>query len=203
MSHHYNHYRHHPHYRTNMEFPEESETTAAGQEDVQEDVPQVQPEESQQEPAQPEDIASNELEELKKEIQDERLRMAAEMDNYRKRLEREQQEQKRYAAEKVLGDLLPALDNLDLAIQYGSEHEACASMMQGIEMTRKLLVDAIAKNGLVVFGEEGETFDPALHEAIGVEARPDMEKGAIARVFQRGYKLNDRVLRPAKVMVNN
>lgn len=139
----------------------------------------------------------------KAEIADMRLRMAADMDNFRKRLTREHQEQIRYAAERVLSDLLPALDNLDLAIQYGSTHEACKDMMQGIELTRKQLQDAVAKSGLVSLGEAGEDFDPAKHEAIGVEANPELAPGAVSRVLQRGYKLHDRLLRPAKVMVNN
>lgn len=148
-------------------------------------------------------IGDGQAEEAKKEIEDMRLRMAAEMDNFKKRLQREHQEQMKYASEKVLADLLPALDNLDLAIQYGSAHEACKDMMQGIEMTRRQLLEAVGKNGLVSMGEKGEPFDPAVHEAIGVEADPALQPGAVSRVLQRGYKLQDRLLRPAKVMVNN
>lgn len=143
------------------------------------------------------------LEQAKKALEEERLRMAAEMDNFRKRLTREHQEQMRYSAEKVLAELLPALDNLDLAIQYGSSHEACKDMMQGIEMTRRQLLEAVGKSGLVSVGERGEEFDPAIHEAIGMEASPDLPRGSVSRVLQRGYKLNDRLMRPAKVMVNN
>lgn len=142
-------------------------------------------------------------EKAKAEIEDMRLRMAAEMDNFRKRLTREHQEQIRYASEKILSDLLPALDNLDLAIQYGATHEACRDMMQGIEMTRRQLLEAVEKSGLLSLGEKGEEFDPAKHEAIGVEADPEVGPGAVSRVLQRGYKLHDRLLRPAKVMVNN
>lgn len=208
MSHHYHHYnRPRPSYRTNM--PEDYQEMSKPAEEAQapEEAQNPEPDQPVQEQSAREEAApavmAEELENLKKELQDERLRMAAEMDNFKKRLNREHQEQMRYASEKVLADLLPALDNLDLAIQYGSDHEACASMMQGIEMTRKLLLDAVAKNGLATLGETGESFDPALHEAIGMEQNPEMEKGAVSRVMQRGYKLNDRVLRPAKVMVNN
>lgn len=152
----------------------------------------------------PEDVATPDPEEAAKaQIEDMRLRMAAEMDNFKKRLTRDHQEQVRYATEKVLADLLPALDNLDLAIQYGSTHEACKDMMQGIEMTRRQLLDAVAKSGLLSLGERGEPFDPTRHEAVGMEAAPDVEPGAVSRVLQRGYKLHDRLLRPAKVMVNN
>lgn len=143
------------------------------------------------------------LDEEKKELEEMRVRMAAEMDNFKKRLTREHQEQMKFASEKVLADLLPALDNLDLAIQYGSNHEACQEMMKGIEMTRKQLLDAVAKNGLSFVGERAEEFNPEIHEAIGMENDPELEKGLISRVLQRGYKLNDRLLRPAKVMVNN
>ncbi len=147
--------------------------------------------------------AAPDPEKVARELEDMRLRMAAEMDNFKKRLAREHQEQMRYASEKVLSALLPALDNLDLALQYGSRHEACKDMMQGIEMTLKQLLDAVAQSGLVPVGESGEVFNPEIHEAIGMEPHPTQEKGTVTRVLQRGYKLNDRLLRPAKVMVNS
>ena len=125
-----------------------------------------------------------------------------ELENFKKRLTREHQEQMRYAAENVLSDLLPTLDNLDLALQYGSKHEACKDMLQGVAMTRKLLREAVTKHGLTPLGEEGEEFNPEVHEAVGFDARPDLASGAVARVLQRGYKLGDRLLRPAKVMIN-
>ncbi len=138
------------------------------------------------------------IEELcKAEITEIRLRAAAEMENFT----REHAEQMRYAAEKVMGDLLPTLDNLDLALQYGSKNEACKDMFQGVSMTHKLLLDAVAKHGLKQVGEEGEEFDPAVHEAVGFEDRPDFAPNSVARVLQHGYKLGERLLRPAKVMV--
>lgn len=138
----------------------------------------------------------------KAEVEEMRLRMAAEMDNFQKRLKREHEEQMRYAGEKVLGDLLPSLDNLDLALQYGSTNEACKDMLQGVAMTRKLLLEAVARHGLTPVGEEGEEFDPAIHEAVGFDARPEFAPNSVARLLQRGYKLGERLLRPAKVMVN-
>ncbi len=138
----------------------------------------------------------------KAEMEELRLRTAAEMENFKKRLTREHQEQMRFAAEKVLGDLLPSLDNLDLALQYGSRHEACKDMLQGVAMTRKLLLDALAKNGVTALGEVGDEFNPEVHEAVGFEADPELAPGSVTRVMQRGYKLNDRLLRAAKVMIN-
>jgi len=140
-------------------------------------------------------------ERCKAELTELRLRNAAEMDNFKKRLAREHEEQMRYAADKVLGDLLPTLDNLDLALRYGSKSEACKDMLQGVAMTHKLLLEAVEKHGLRPLGEEGEEFDPNVHEAVGFEDRPDFAPNSVARVLQRGFKLGDRLLRPAKVMV--
>ena len=146
--------------------------------------------------------APEEMARLKAEAEEIRLRAAAEMENFKKRLQREHDEQMRYAAEGVLGDLLPTLDSLDLALQYGGKNEACADLLQGVSMTRKLLLEAVARHGLVPFGREGDLFTPDLCEAVGVEKRDDLEAGAVSRVLQSGYKLGDRVLRPAKVMIH-
>ena len=131
-----------------------------------------------------------------------RLRALAEMENFKKRLNREHEEQLRFAAESVLGDLLPSLDNLDLALQYGNVSEVCRDMLTGVEMTRKLLLDAVKKHGLEPVGTEGEPFTPEVHEALTFEDRTDMEPGHVSKVLQRGYKLKERLLRPAKVAVS-
>lgn len=156
------------------------------------------------------DLASHENEqpantdaECRKELEDLRLRTAAEMENFKKRLTREHQEQMRYASEKVLSDILPAIDNLDLALQYATQHEACKDMIEGVAMTRKLLLEAVSRNGLSPVGEVGDEFNPQFHEAIGFEPNPELPSGAVSKILQRGYKLNDRLLRPAKVMVNS
>ena len=140
--------------------------------------------------------------EEKKAADDMRLRAAAEMENFKKRLSREQVEQSRYAAEKILRDMLPGLDNLELALQYGSRDAACQDMLTGVAMTRKLMLEAMARHGLVPVGEEGEDFTPELHEAVGFDDCPTVGPGCVSRVLQRGYKLGDRLLRPAKVMIN-
>lgn len=135
------------------------------------------------------------------EAEEVRLRSLAEMENFKKRIQREKDEQGRYAAEKVLASLLPTLDNLDLALQYGSKVEACRDMLVGVEMTRKLLLDAVKSHGLEPVGSPGEPFDPEVHEAIGQEESADVPEGHVLKVMQKGYKLKDRLLRSAKVMV--
>ncbi|HJD98034.1 MAG TPA: nucleotide exchange factor GrpE [Mailhella massiliensis] len=131
-----------------------------------------------------------------------KLRALAEMDNFKKRLQREKEEQARYAAEKVLADLLPTLDNLDLALQYGGQSEESRNMMVGVEMTRTMLLDALKKHGLVPVGQVGQAFDPNDHEAVGQEESEGMEAGFIVRVMQKGYRLNEHLLRPARVIVS-
>ena len=130
-----------------------------------------------------------------------KLRALAEMDNFKKRVQREKEEQSRYAAEKVLADLLPTLDNLDLALQYGGQSEESRNMMVGVEMTRSMLLDVLKKHGLIPVGEAGQVFDPNDHEAVGQEEAEGVESGCIVRVMQKGYRLNDHLLRPARVIV--
>lgn len=130
-----------------------------------------------------------------------KLSALAEMDNYKKRIQREKEEQSRYAAEKVLADLLPTLDNLDLALQYGSQAAECQNMMIGVEMTRTMLLDALKKHGLVPVGEAGQEFDPNDHEAVGQEPSDSVAPGHIVRVMQKGYRLNEHLLRAARVIV--
>lgn len=133
--------------------------------------------------------------------EDVRLRALAETENTKKRLQREQEERLRFAAERILLDVLPTLDTLDLALQYGAGQEECRNVVQGVEMTKKLLLDALRGHGLEVVGERGELFTPERHEAMGFEGAGDLADGHVCSVLQRGYLLKERLLRPAKVMV--
>jgi molecular chaperone GrpE len=134
--------------------------------------------------------------------QDELLRVLADTDNFRKRLTREREEFFRFATEGVLADLLPVLDNLDLALVHGRENPACKDLVQGVEMTRSQFLETMKRHGLEVVGSEGQPFDPSLHEAVGQEEREDMAEGRVCRLLQKGYLLKDRLIRPAKVMVS-
>lgn len=139
---------------------------------------------------------------IKIKMEEDKLRIMAEMENYKKRLSREHGEQLKYATEAVLASLLPTLDNLDLALQYGSQSEAGKDILIGVEMTRKLLLDAVKSHGLEPIGEVGEDYTPELHEALSFEVRDDMEDGKVSNMLQRGYKLKDRVIRPAKICIS-
>ena len=128
---------------------------------------------------------------VKAEADETRLRALAEMENFKKRIQRDHDEYMRYA-----------LDSLDLAIQYGGSDETCKSLLTGVIMTRKLLLDALKNHGFDVAGEVGEPFNPDVHDAVSYEERDDMEPGLVSTLHQRGYRLKDRLLRPAKVSVS-
>lgn len=138
----------------------------------------------------------------KEQADEQRLRALAEMDNFKKRIAREQEEFRKYAGESVLADLLPVLDNLELALEHGAKVEACKDVVMGVDMTRKAFLEALERHGLKQVGAVGEPFNPEQHEAVGDEPRSDMEPGHICQLYQKGYKLKDRLLRPAKAVVS-
>lgn len=130
-----------------------------------------------------------------------RLMALADLDNARKRLAREKEEFIKFAGESIMADILPALDNLDLALAYAPEGKECRNFVIGVDMTRKLLLDALAKHGLEQVGELGEEFDPAKHEAVALESLPEYISGQVCGLMNKGYRLKDRLIRPARVKV--
>ncbi|SBW09293.1 Protein GrpE (modular protein) [uncultured delta proteobacterium] len=130
-----------------------------------------------------------------------RLMALADLENARKRLTREKEEFVKFAGESILADILPALDNLDLALAYAPQGKECHNFVVGVDMTRKLLLDALAKHGLQQVGDLGETFDPAKHEAVEMQPHPEYESGQVCGLMNKGYRLKDRLIRPARVKV--
>ncbi len=140
---------------------------------------------------------------IKKEMQEEVLRIKADADNFRKRMEREKENFCKYATEKVLEDIIPVIDNLELGLEHAKKVEKCKEIVEGIEMTLNILLNTLKNHGLEPINTDiGEAFDPNFHEAMAQEEREDMEPGRVSTVMQKGYKIKDRVLRPAKVMVS-
>ncbi|MDR1359654.1 MAG: nucleotide exchange factor GrpE [Deltaproteobacteria bacterium] len=135
------------------------------------------------------------------EAEDLRLRSLAEIDNVRKRMSKEHEESVKFAASNVLSDILPALDNLDLALEHARGRTACRDFFTGVEMTRKIMLDALKNHGLLVIGSAGEEFDPSVHEAVGTNQDPQVDDGAVSAVLTKGYRLHGRLLRPARVIV--
>ena len=136
------------------------------------------------------------------EAEDIKLRALADNENFKRRIQRETEEVRRYATESVLADLLPVLDNLGLAIDHARGLDACKNVVMGVDMTRKIFLDTLKKHGLECVGACGDAFDPNVHEAIGTVCEEGRTEGCVAKVAQPGYVLKGRVIRPAKVLVN-
>ncbi len=126
-------------------------------------------------------------------------RLKAEFDNYRKRTAREQLELTSRAAQRLVNELLPVLDDLERALDAAEEHEE-AKLEDGVRLVHRSLVDALQKEGLAEIETDG-AFDPNVHEALLSQPDDEKESGQILDVLQKGYRLGDRVLRPARVIV--
>lgn len=137
------------------------------------------------------------IEQMKKDA----LYKAAENDNWRKRMLQQKEDAVAYANESLLSDLLDSLDNFDRTLDAAKDVKEAKPIVDGIKLTNKSLVSMLEnKYNLVAFGKEGDDFDPELHEAIGMQ-EGDVKKEQLLQVYLKGYKLKDRVIRHAKVMV--
>ena len=142
------------------------------------------------------------LEKERDEFKDQYLRKCADFDNYRKRMMKEKQDAFDYANTSLLKDLLDSLDNFDRTVEAASSANDAKSIADGVKMINKGLVSMLEnKYELVSYGQPGDAFDPELHEAIGKSDDPVAEP-QIKAVYLKGYKLKDRVIRHAKVMVS-
>jgi len=128
------------------------------------------------------------------------LRARADLDNARRRFDREQKEATKYAAERTLKVLFPVIDDLDLTISNISP-EADAQLAEGVRLVHRKFLQALESQGVKSFYPEGDAFDPTLHEALMEQPSAEHEPGTIVQVFQRGWSLNERLLRAAKVII--
>jgi molecular chaperone GrpE len=126
-------------------------------------------------------------------------RLAADFDNYRKRVARDQENLVARAHERLVKELLPVLDDLERALVAAEEHEE-AKLEEGVRLVHRELVSALSREGLVEIETDGR-FDPHVHEALLTQPS-EAEEGAVIEVLQKGYRLGDRVLRPARVVVS-
>lgn len=130
------------------------------------------------------------------------LRMSAELENYKKRVEKEKAEFLKYAHESLIKELLPIVDNLERAIEHARTKKASNALVEGIEMVLKSFNDCLGKFKVKPVKAIGAKFDPNLHEAVRVEENAEEEENTILSELQKGYILNDRVVRPAMVVVS-
>jgi len=129
------------------------------------------------------------------------LRVRAELDNVRKRAARDVENAHKYALERFVTEFLPVKDSLELGLSAAQQTADIASLHQGVELTLKMFSDALSKCGVQTVEPAGEKFNPELHQAMTMEESREAEPGTVLTVVQKGYLLNDRLIRPALVIV--
>lgn len=135
------------------------------------------------------------------ELQDRILRLTAELENFRKRARREFDDAQRYREIDVLRDLLPVLDNISRAIEASEKTEDIQSLRDGFRMTAQQIEKLLGSHGCTAIESDGAAFDPTVHDAIQQMAVPGKAAGTVVATVSRGFKLHDRVVRPAQVIV--
>lgn len=140
-----------------------------------------------------------ELEEAKNQV----LRAAAEVQNMRRRTEQDIEKAHKFALEKFASDLLPVLDSLERGIEVSvGDHESVAAIREGMELTLKVFKDTLKRFNIEEVNPEGEPFNPDTQQAMAMEPSDNVEPDTVLKVFQKGYLINGRLLRPAMVVVS-
>ena len=137
-------------------------------------------------------------------LKDSALRSQAEMQNVRNRAEKDVEKARKYALEKFVNELLPVADNLERALDAADEQsESQKGVIEGVQLTLKSLQDALKQFGVEPIDPASEPFDPQLHQAMSMVPNKDVEPNTVLNVFQKGYQLNGRLVRPAMVVVSS
>lgn len=170
-------------------------TEKAKEEEIKKDVNQKEEKEEKAEEQ------ANPLEKELADTKEQLLRVTAEYANFRKRSEKEKNESYTYATAKTVGEILTVIDNLERALS--NEQEDYEGLKKGVQMTYDGLMASLEKLGVTAFGESGDQFDPNFHNAVMHVEDDSLEANVITDVFQKGYKINDKVVRPAMVKTAN
>ncbi len=186
---------------------EQNEVENAQTDQVEDDQVTIESQETEQaEASASQDELLAQIESLKDELtqaKEQSLRAVAEAQNTRRRAEQDVEKAHKFALEKFVNDLLPVADNLERAIQAASADGAeLSSVSEGVDLTLKSLVDSLKRHKVEAVDPEGEPFDPQLHQAMSMVEQADVEPNTVINVFQKGYTLNGRLVRPAMVVVS-
>jgi molecular chaperone GrpE len=178
--------------------PENAEVEEPSTESVEADGAEVE--------AAAEPTLEERLEQLMEELvgaKDDALRAQADAQNVQRRSAQEVEKARKFALERFAAELLPVVDNLERALESAdSENEAMKPIVEGVELTLKSFMDALAKFHIETLDPQGEPFDPNLHQAMSMIENPEVEPNSVIAVMQKGYTLNGRLVRPAMVMVS-
>ena len=145
------------------------------------------------------------LEEKEKQIktlQEKMLYMQAEFENFKKLKMKEKQETLKYGNEALIKEFIPVVDNLEMALDHASKTDDSKGVLEGVQLTLNEFLKVLEKSGIKRVDAVGKTFDPNLHEAVYQEERDDMEPDTVISEFQKGYLLNERLIRPSRVVLS-
>lgn len=163
----------------------------------QNETPDIQDESGESETVMEErEQAGTDLQEMNQKY----LRLYADFENYKKRVARDKEELIKYGNESLIYELLPVIDNLEMALKHSND--TSSGVVQGVEVTLKELKRVLDKFGLAQIEAENKQFDPALHHAMSQVERDDVEDNTVVEEYRKGYKLKDKVLRPSLVAVS-
>ena len=135
-------------------------------------------------------------------LKDQLLRTVAESENIRRRASRDVENAHKYANEKLLEDLLPVLDSLEKALELPNQSDDAKAVLEGIEISLRIFRETLERGGVLVVDPLGEPFDPSRHEALAMVPNEEVEPNSVIEVVQKGYLLNERVVRAARVIVS-
>ena len=172
----------------------EDENTDPEGKDVKEDEAEVDPPIKEEATS----TSEGEIEALK----DQLLRTVAESENIRRRASRDVENAHKYANEKLLEELLPVLDSLEKALELPDQSDDAKAVLEGIEISLRIFRETLERGGVAIVDPLGEPFDPSIHEALAMVPNEEVEPNTVIEVVQKGYLLNERVVRAARVVVS-
>jgi molecular chaperone GrpE len=184
---------------------ENAENTQQDNTQEQQEAPKEEQPKAEQEQNDELAVANAKIAELEakiKEMENRYLRLYADFENFRRRTRQEMEAAEKYRAQSLVSDLLPALDNFERALKIEADNEQAKSILQGMEMVYRSVLDALKKEGVEAIEAVGKPFDPHLHQAVMQIEDSNYEPNTVVEEFQKGYKLKDRVIRPAMVKVS-
>ncbi|MBY8912907.1 nucleotide exchange factor GrpE [Bacillus sp. YC2] len=185
---------------------EEKQTAEQVETEEQEEMAeQAASEEQHDETAAEDEVLQQQIDELQgllDEKENKLLRVQADFENYKRRNRLEMEAAQKYRSQNIVTEILPALDNFERALQVDAESEQTKSLLQGMEMVRRQLMEALKKEGVEAIEAVGQEFDPNLHQAVMQVEDENFGSNIVVEEMQKGYKLKDRVIRPSMVKVN-
>jgi molecular chaperone GrpE len=149
--------------------------------------------------------ANEKIADLEQKVQDyenKLYRVQADFENYKRRVRLDQESAQKYRAQSLISDMLSSIDNFERAMKIDAEDEKTKTLLQGMDMVYRGLIEALKNEGVEIIDAVGHQFDPQLHQAVMQVEDSEYESGVVIEEFQKGYKLKDRVIRPSMVKVN-